>query len=71
MKNATRYKEKVINVVSDIIDELEPIIKKAGNSFIHFAKELSEEKLEELLNKGKNKVKSKLKKGENNASKKE
>ena len=64
MKKSEEYKQKVSNIVIDMIDELEPVIKKAGSNAITFIKELVEEKLNELLAQGATKAKNKLKKGD-------
>lgn len=64
LKKSEHYKQKISAIVIDMIDELEPVIKKTGNNAINFVRDLVEEKLEEILNKGTSKVKNKLRKGE-------
>lgn len=65
-----KYKNEVIKIVNEFIDELEPVIKNSGNKVLDFVKEVIENKISESLEKGKEKIKTAVqKKGTNNASK--
>jgi len=64
------YRNEVIRIVNEFIDELEPVIKNGGSKVLNFVKELVEDKISESLGKGKEKIKTAIqKKGTNNASK--